>query len=86
MGTSVRYDRPKKCPMIDFVWGQSVAETVSATGAKEYRKVRHREGTPQEGSPQNWKVHHSFKRFATNVIGRFATTLECIMKQVTTVY
>ena len=49
----------------------------------EYRKVRHREGSPQEGLPQNWKVRHSFRRFATNVIGKFATTLECKIKQVT---
>ena len=48
-----------------------------------YRKVRHREGSPKEGLPQNWNVRHSFGRFATNVIGRIATTLECIIKQVT---
>ena len=44
------------------------------------QKVRHREGSPQERSPQNLKVRHSFGSYATNVIGRFATTLECIIK------
>ena len=52
---------------------------------KEYRKIRHREGSPQEGSPPNLKVRHSFGRFATTVMGMSATTLEYIIKQVTTV-
>ena len=48
-------------------------------------KVGHREGSPEEGSQQNWKVCHSFGRFATNIIERFATMLECITKQVTVI-
>ena len=57
------------------------AENATAMSSNGIRKVRHREGSPQEGSPQNWKVRHSFERFATNVIRRFATTLHCIIKQ-----